>query len=142
MVLGSHGDLMVPLARYASVAGIPVIDLIEPEIMGKILEQTKNAGTQLVSLLKTGSAYYAAGAAIAVMVDSIVNDKRKVLCCSALCQGEYGINGIYVGVPTVLGTAGISKIIELQLNNEESKALHASAEHLRQLQERVDGRLD
>ena len=141
MVLGSHGDLMVPLARYASVAGIPVIDLIEPDAMRKILERTKNAGTKLVSLLKTGSAYYAAGAAIATMVDSIVNDKRKVMCCSALCQGEYGVRSIYVGVPTILGAAGIDRIIELQLDEEELKALHASAEHLRQLQERVDKRL-
>jgi malate dehydrogenase len=142
MVLGSHGELMVPLARYASVAGIPVIDLVAPEAMKRILERTKNAGTELVSLLKTGSAYYAAGAALAAMVDCIVNDKRKVLCCSALCRGHYDIHGTFIGVPAVLQAAGIDRIIQLELNDEESKALHASADHLRQLQQRVDRRLE
>jgi malate dehydrogenase len=141
MVLGSHGDLMVPLSRYASVAGIPVLDLIEPDAMKRIVERTKNAGTELVSLLKTGSAYYAAGTAIAVMVDSIINDKRKVLCCSTLCHGEYGIEGLYIGVPVILGTAGVEKVIGLQLNKQELLALHSSADHLRQLQEKVEKRL-
>ncbi len=141
MVLGSHGDLMVPLSRYASVAGIPVADLIDAEAMEGILERTRNAGTELVSLLKSGSAYYAAGAATAVIADSIVNDKRKVLCCSALCRGEYGIQDVYVGVPAVIGGGGVKKIIELRLNEIESRALRASAEHLRLLQEKADKRI-
>ena len=141
MVLGSHGDLMVPLSRYASVAGIPAIDLIEPEAMNRLLERTRNAGTELVSLLQSGSAYYAAGAATAVVVDSLVNDKRKVLCSSAFCSGEYGIDGVYVGVPAVIGSAGVEEIIELRLNEQELAALRASADHLRRLQQRVDTQL-
>jgi len=141
MVLGSHGELMVPLSRYASVAGIPAIDLIEPDVMNRILERTRNAGTELVSLLQSGSAYYAAGAATAVVVDSLVNDKRKVLCSSALCSGEYGIDGVYVGVPAVVGSAGVEAIIELRLNEQELGALRASADHLHRLQQRVDAQL-
>jgi malate dehydrogenase len=141
MVLGSHGDLMVPLSRYASVAGIPAVDLVEPQAMDRILERTKNAGTELVSLFESGSAYYAAGASTAVMVDSILNDKRKVLCSSALCNGQYGIKGVYVGVPAVVGAAGVERIIELRLNDEESRALGASVDHLHQMQVKVDARL-
>jgi malate dehydrogenase len=138
MVLGSHGDLMVPLARFASVAGIPAVDLIDWQDMERLIERTKNAGTELVSLLKSGSAYYAAGAATAAVVDSIVNDRRRVLCSSTLCNGQYGIDGICIGVPTVIGSSGVERIIELPLNEEELRALHASAEHLARLQERVD----
>jgi malate dehydrogenase len=141
MVLGSHGDLMVPLSRYASVAGIPAIDLVEPDVMTRLLDRTKNAGTELVSLLQSGSAYYAAGAATAVVVDSLVNDKRKVQCTSALCTGQYGIDGVYVGVPAVVGSAGVEAIIELRLNEQELAALLTSADHLRRLQQRVDARL-
>lgn len=141
MVLGSHGDLMVPLSRYATVAGIPAADLIDRETMTQILERTKNAGTELVSLLRSGSAYYAAGAATASVVDSILNDKRKVLCSSALCRGEYGIDGVFVGVPAIVGCAGVESIIELQLNEQELRALRAAANHLRHLQQRVDDRL-
>jgi malate dehydrogenase len=141
VVLGSHGDLMVPLSRYASVAGIPASELIEPAVMDRLLDRARNAGTELVSLLQSGSAYYAAGAASAAVVDSIVNDKRKVLCSSALCSGEYGIDGVYVGVPSVVGSAGVEAIIELRLNERERGALHAAAEHLRQLQQQVDARL-
>jgi malate dehydrogenase len=141
MVLGSHGDLMVPLCRYASVAGIPAIDLVGAEAMERLLARTRNAGTELVSLLKTGRAYFAAGAATAVVVDSIVNDKRKVLCSSVLCRGEYGIDGVYVGVPAVVGAAGVESIIVLKLNEQELGALAASAGHLRRLQQRTDAQL-
>jgi malate dehydrogenase len=141
MVLGSHGDLMVPLCRYATVAGIPAIDLVGPEAMERLLERTRNAGTELVSLLKTGSAFFAAGAATAVVVDSVVNDKRKVLCSSVLCRGEYGIDGVFVGVPAVVGSAGVESIIELKLNEQERGALAAAAGHLRRLQQRTDAQL-
>jgi malate dehydrogenase len=141
MVLGSHGDLMVPLSRYASVAGIPAADLLQPQVMSRILERTKQAGTELLSLLESGTAYYAAGAAAATTVDSVLNDKAKLLCSSALCQGEYGLNGVYVGVPAVVGAGGVKRIVELKLNEQEARALQASAAHLRQMQERVDALL-
>jgi malate dehydrogenase len=141
IVLGSHGDLMVPLVRYASVGGIPARDLLSPGAAARILESTRHAGTELVSLLKTGSAWYAAGASVAAIVDSILNDKRRVFSCSVLCRGEYGIEGVCVGVPTVIGAAGVERILVLELDEAESKMLGASVEHLGMLQEDVDRRI-
>jgi malate dehydrogenase len=141
MVLGSHGDLMVPLARHASVAGIPVADLVGPAAMERMVERTKNAGTELVSFLESGSAFYAAGAAISATVDSIVNDKRRVLCSSILCRGEYGINGACVGVPAVIGARGVERILEVPLGEREKAALEASVEHVKMMQRKVDIRI-
>jgi malate dehydrogenase len=141
MVLGSHGDLMVPLARFATVGGIPVADLMEPSAMEAVLQTTKNAGTELVSLLHTGSAWYAAGASVAAMVDAIIHDSRRVVCSSVLCKGEYGIDGVCVGLPVVLGERGVERVIELRLNDAERRDLAAAADHLRAMQRKVDGLL-
>ncbi len=139
MVLGSHGDLMVPLARFATVSGIPASDLMDERQLSIVLERTKDAGTELVSLLQTGSAWYAAGASVATMVDAIIHDSKRVVCSSVLCDGEYGIDGVCVGVPVVLGSNGAERIIELKLNASEMASLHSAAEHLRQMQLKVDG---
>lgn len=142
LVLGSHGDLMVPLARYANVAGIPVLELMPEEKLDAIVERTRKAGTEIVSLLKTGSAYYAPGASIAIMVESIVKDLKRVVTASVWTEGEYGIEGVFVGLPVVLGEKGIEKIIELKLNDEELELLKRSAEHVRKLQATVDEKLE
>jgi malate dehydrogenase len=138
MVLGSHGDLMIPLARYATVAGIPASELLPPDAMEKILRETVEAGTHLVDLLKTGSAYYAAGTSVASMVDAIVHDSRRVICSSVMCKGEYGTDGVCIGVPVLLGAHGVERIIELDLNDQERSAFMSAAHHLKALQDSVD----
>jgi malate dehydrogenase len=138
MVLGSHGDLMVPLSRYATVSGIPVTDLIGHDTMRDIIEKTKTAGSDLVALLQSGSAYYAASSAIISMVDAVLRDKHKAICSSVLCRGEYGFENVFLGVPVVLGIQGVERIIELRLNKQERKELLRAAEHLRERQEAVD----
>jgi malate dehydrogenase len=105
-VLGGHGDTMVPLPRYSTVAGIPITELLSPERIEALVQRTANGGAEIVGLLKTGSAYFAPAAAIATMVDSIVLDKRRIFPCAAYLQGEYGINGLFVGVPCKLGAGG------------------------------------
>jgi malate dehydrogenase len=126
-VLGGHGDTMVPLPRYSTVAGIPITDLLPAERIAALVERTANGGAEIVGLLKTGSAYYAPAASIATMVDSILLDKRRILPCAAYLQGEYGINGLYVGVPCKLGAAGLEEIIQITLTAEEQTALQRSA---------------
>ena len=131
MVLGSHGDQMVPLPRYTTVAGVPITELLPPETIERINDRTRKAGTEIVNLLKTGSAYYAPGAAVAEMVEAIVRDKRRLMPCSVLLKGEYGLNDVFIGVPTILGKNGVEKIVELKLTEDELKALHQSAEEVR-----------
>ncbi len=126
-VLGGHGDTMVPLTRYTSVAGIPITDLLDAETLEKIVDRTRKGGAEIVAYLKTGSAFYAPAAATVEMVESILKDKKKVLPCAALLEGEYGVDGLYVGVPVKLGSRGIEKIYELTLTDEESEALKKSA---------------
>ena len=132
-VLGGHGDTMVPLARYSTVAGIPITELLEPARLEAIVQRTRDGGAEIVKYLKTGSAYYAPGAAIVEMVEAILKDKKKILPCAAYLAGEYGINGLFVGVPCKLGAAGLEQILEIKLTAEEQKALEASAASVREL---------
>jgi len=132
-VLGGHGDEMVPLPRYSTVAGIPLPDLLPKERIHAIVERTRKGGAEIVNLLKTGSAYYAPSAAIAEMVEAILKDKKKILPCAAYLEGEYGIQGLFVGVPVKLGARGIEQIIEIKLTPEENAALQKSAASVREL---------
>ncbi len=133
MVLGGHGDTMVPLTRLSSVSGIPLTELMDAETLEKIVKRTANGGAEIVSYLKTGSAYYAPAAATVEMVESILKDKKKVLPCAALLEGEYGVKGLFVGVPVKLGARGIEKIYELNLTAEETAALKKSAAAVEEL---------
>jgi malate dehydrogenase len=132
-VLGGHGDTMVPLPRYSTVAGIPLPDLMPKDTIDQIVKRTANGGAEIVSLLKTGSAYYAPSAATVEMVEAIVKDKKKILPCAAYLEGEYGINGLYVGVPVKLGERGIEDIIQINLTAEERAALQKSAAAVEEL---------
>ena len=132
-VLGGHGDDMVPLARYSNVAGIPLPDLLPKERIDAIVERTRKGGAEIVALLKTGSAYYAPSAAVVEMVEAILKDKKKILPCAAYLEGEYGIKGLYVGVPVKLGEKGVEQIIEIKLTAEENAALQKSAAAVREL---------
>lgn len=128
VVLGGHGDTMVPLVRFTTVSGVPLTDLLPPTEIDALVERTRNGGGEIVNLLKTGSAYYAPASASIQMVEAIVRDQKRMMPCSALVQGEYGLNDVFIGVPVVLGRRGIERIIELKLNHEELQALKASAE--------------
>ena len=132
-VLGGHGDTMVPVPRYTTVAGIPVTDLIPAEKLEKIITRTRNGGAEIVNFLKTGSAYYAPSAAVAEMIDAIFNDRKKILPCAAYLEGEYGISGLFVGVPVKLGAKGIEQIVEIKLTPEEQAALQKSAASVKEL---------
>jgi len=132
-VLGGHGDDMVPLARYSTVAGIPLPELISKEKLEAIIKRTRQGGAEIVNLLKTGSAYYAPSAAVAEMVAAILKDKKKILPCAVYLQGEYGVNGLFVGVPVKLGARGIEQIIEIKLTVEEKAALDKSASSVGEL---------
>jgi malate dehydrogenase len=132
-VLGGHGDDMVPLPRYSTVAGIPLPDLLPKEKIDAIVTRTRKGGAEIVNLLKTGSAYYAPSAAVLEMVEAILKDKKKILPCAAYLEGEYGISGLFVGVPCKLGARGIEQIIEIKLTAEESAALQKSAGSVREL---------
>ncbi len=127
-VLGGHGDTMVPLPRYSTVAGIPITELLSPQRIDALVERTRNGGAEIVGLLKTGSAYYAPASAAVEMAEAILKDKKKILPCAAYLQGEYGINDLFIGVPVKLGAKGIEEIIEIRLSNEEEKALRHSAD--------------
>jgi malate dehydrogenase len=142
VVLGSHGELMVPLVRFATVAGIPAVALLGEPAMQDIVRQTANAGNELVSLLQSGSAYYAAGSAIAGMVEAVVYDTHQVICSSVLCRKEYGLGGVFIGVPVVLGAAGVERVVELDINKEEREAFGKAADHVRNMQRAVDRFLD
>ncbi|MCX7635664.1 MAG: malate dehydrogenase, partial [Syntrophales bacterium] len=132
-VLGGHGDTMVPLPRYTTVAGIPLTELLPPQSIAALVERTRNGGAEIVSLLKTGSAYYAPAAATVEMAEAILKDKKKILPCAAYLEGEYDIHGLFVGVPVKLGARGIVEIIEIRLTADEKAALHRSAEAVREL---------
>ncbi len=132
-VLGGHGDSMVPLIGSTSVGGVPVSSLIKPDRLEEIVQRTRDGGAEIVSLLKTGSAYYAPSAASAQMVESILLDKKEILPCAAFLQGEYGIKNLYAGVPIKLGSSGVEEIIEVDLTEEESIALKNSADSVQEL---------
>jgi malate dehydrogenase len=132
-VLGGHGDTMVPLPRYSTVAGIPITELITPERLAALVQRTRDGGAEIVKYLKTGSAYYAPSAAATEMVEAILKDKKKILPCAAYLDGEYGIKGLYVGVPVKLGAKGIEQIIEIKLTTDEQAALNKSAEAVKEL---------
>ncbi|HEY4715482.1 MAG TPA: malate dehydrogenase [bacterium] len=140
-VLGGHGDTMVPLTRYTTVAGVPVGELIPKAKLDAIVQRTRDGGGEIVKLLKTGSAYYAPAESTVEMVDSILKDKRKILPCAALCEGEYGIKDIFVGVPVILGSRGIEKIFEIKLAGEEKAEFEKSVKSVQELCQMVDGLL-
>ena len=133
LVLGGHGDMMVPLVRYTTVASIPITELLPKERIDAIIERTRNGGGEIVKYLKTGSAYYAPSAAAVEMAEAILKDKKKILPCAAYLQGEYGISGYYMGVLCKLGAAGLEQIVEIKLNDEERAALMKSAAAVKEL---------
>ena len=133
VVLGGHGDTMVPVVRLSSVAGIPLTELLDQPSLDRLVQRTRDGGAEIVRYLKTGSAYYAPAAATVEMVESILKDKKKVLPCAAYLEGEYGINGLFVGVPVKLGANGIEKIYEIKLNADEKAALDKSARAVEEL---------
>jgi malate dehydrogenase len=135
-VLGGHGDTMVPLPRYSTVAGIPITELLTKERIDAIVDRTRNGGAEIVNLLKT-SAWYAPGASSVEMVDAILKDKRKILPCAAYLQGEYGYNGLFVGVPVKLGARGMEQIIQIKLTSEEKAALDKSAASVKELMDKL-----
>lgn len=134
-VLGGHGDTMVPVPRYTTVAGIPVGEMMPKEQLDAIIKRTAGGGAEIVNLLKAGSAFYAPSAAVVEMIDAIFNDRKKILPCAAYLEGEYGIHGLFVGVPVKLGARGIEQIIEIKLTPEEQKALEKSAAAVKELVE-------
>lgn len=127
LVLGGHGDSMVPLVRYSTVSGIPISELIPEERINQLVDRARNGGIEIVNFLKTGSAYYAPSSSAVEMVDAIVKNRQRILPCAAYLEGEYGLSGMYVGVPVQLGSNGIEKIIELKLTDQELAELHRSA---------------
>lgn len=132
-VLGGHGDTMVPLPRYSTVAGVPITEMMEKDRIDAIVERTRNGGAEIVSLLKTGSAFYAPASAAVEMAESILKDRKKILPCAVYLEGEYGIKGLFIGVPVKLGKNGIEKIIEITLTGDETEALMKSADAVRKL---------
>lgn len=128
MVLGDHGDSMVPIPRYTTVSGIPITKLLSQEAIERLIERARKGGGEIVSLLKTGSAYYAPAASVVAMIEAILQDKKSVMPVSAYLKGEYGLKDIYIGVPVKLGTGGVEEVVEIELNDEEKKALYKSAE--------------
>jgi malate dehydrogenase len=132
-VLGGHGDEMVPLPRYCTVAGVPLPDLMSQEQIDRIVKRTRFAGGEIVELLKTGSAFYSPAAAAIAMAESYLRDKKRVLACAAYLEGEYGVNGLYVGVPVVIGKGGVERVVEIKLAPDERRLFDASVEHVRAL---------
>jgi malate dehydrogenase len=136
-VLGGHGDTMVPLPRYSTVAGIPITDLLPKEKIDALVTRTANGGAEIVNYLKSGSAYYAPGASAVEMVEAILKDKKKILPCAAYLNGQYGTRGLYVGVPVKLGRAGVEQIIEIKLTPDEQAAFDKSAASVRELVDKL-----
>ncbi|MFN7947165.1 MAG: malate dehydrogenase [Blastocatellia bacterium] len=136
-VLGGHGDTMVPLPRYSTVAGIPITELLPKERVDAIVSRTANGGAEIVSLLKTGSAYYAPSASAVEMVECIIKDKKRILPCAVYLEGEYGINGLFVGVPVKIGAGGVEEIIQINLTTEERAALQKSAAAVQELVDKL-----
>src|SRR5437763_9002242 len=133
LLLGGHGDDMVPLKRYTFAGGIPITQLVKADRLEEIIKRARNGGAEIVGLLKTGSAYYAPAAATVQMAESIIKDKKRILPCAAYCDKEYGIGGFFVGVPCVLGTNGVEKIIEIEMDAAEKKMFQTSVEHVKEL---------
>jgi len=138
LVLGGHGDTMVPLVRYCTVAGVPIAQLLSREKIDAIVERTKGAGGEVVGLLKTGSAFVSPALSAIEMAESILKDKKRVLACACLCEGEYGVDGLYVGVPCVLGAGGVERILEVELDADERKLFESSVEHVRELVTKIE----
>ena len=138
LVLGGHGDTMVPLIRYCTVAGIPVAQLLSEEKIAAIVERTKGAGGEVVGLLKTGSAFVSPAVSALQMAEAIIKDQKRVLACACLCEGEYGVDGLYVGVPCVLGAGGVERIVEAELNEDERKLFDASVAHVQRLVDELE----
>jgi malate dehydrogenase len=136
-VLGGHGDDMVPLARYTTVAGVPITELLPEDRIDSIIQRTRDGGAEIVKLLKTGSAFYAPAASTAEMVESILKDKKKILPCCVMANGKYGIKDAFVGLPVKLGRAGVEEIFEIDLTKEELDKLHVSANHVKELIKRI-----
>jgi malate dehydrogenase len=132
-VLGGHGDTMVPLPRFSTVAGIPITELMDANTIERLVQRTRDGGAEIVKYLKTGSAYYAPSAAVTEMVEAILKDKKKILPCAAYLEGEYGLKGLFVGVPCKLGARGIEQIIEIKLHADEKAALERSATAVQEL---------
>ena len=132
-VLGGHGDTMVPLPRYSTAGGVPITELMSAARIDALVDRTRNGGAEIVALLKTGSAYYAPAASVAQMVDSILNDRDEILPCAALLKGQYGVDGLFVGVPVKLGRSGISQVVEVELTADEKQAFDKSAAAVREL---------
>src|SRR6202008_1915089 len=132
-VLGGHGDTMVPLSRYSTVAGIPITELLDATTLEKLIQRTRDGGAEIVKYLKTGSAYYAPSAAVTEMVEAILKDKKKILPCAAYLEGEYGMRGLFVGVPVKLGSKGIEQIVEIKLTSQEKAGLDRSAASVKEL---------
>jgi malate dehydrogenase len=133
LLMGGHGDTMVPMPSCTSVGGIPVRRLLSEEKLNAIVDRARNGGAEIVSLLKTGSAYYAPAAATAQMVEAIVRDKKRLIPCAAYCDKEYGVGGYYVGVPVVLGAGGVEKVVELELDPQEKSAFDKSVSAVKSL---------
>jgi len=133
LLLGGHGDDMVPLKRYTFAGGIPITQLVKPDRLEQIIQRARDGGAEIVKLLKTGSAYYAPAAATVQMAESIIRDKKRILPCAAYCDKEYGIGGYFVGVPCVLGTKGVERVIEIELDDAERKMFQASVDHVKEL---------
>ncbi len=136
-VLGGHGDTMVPLPRYSTVGGVPITELMSAERIEALVERTRNGGAEVVALLKTGSAYYAPAASVVEMIEAILRDRRRVLPCAAYLRGEYGIDGLFVGVPIILGNGGVERVIEIALTDDERAAFKRSADSVRELLEKL-----
>jgi malate dehydrogenase len=138
LVLGGHGDTMVPLVRYCTVGGVPVTQFLDDAKIEAIVARTKGAGGEVVGLLKTGSAFVSPALSATEMAESILLDKKRVLACACLCEGEYGVDGLYVGVPCVLGADGVERIIEVEMNADERKLFDASVAHVRELVAQIE----
>ena len=133
LLLGGHGDDMVPLKRYTFAGGIPITQLVKPDRLEEIIKRARNGGAEIVNLLRTGSAYYAPAAATVQMAEAVIKDKKRILPCAAYCEKEYGIGGYFVGVPCVLGKDGVERVIEVELDADEAKAFKTSVDHVKEL---------
>jgi malate dehydrogenase len=138
LVLGGHGDTMVPLIRYCTVAGVPVEQFVSADRLEAIVERTKGAGGEVVGLLKTGSAFVSPALSAIEMAESFLRDKKRVLACACLLEGEYGVDGLYVGVPCVLGAGGVERVLEVEMSAEERKLFDASVDHVRTLVKQIE----
>jgi malate dehydrogenase len=138
LVLGGHGDTMVPLTRYCTVAGVPVSQLLPQAKIDAIVERTKGAGGEVVGLLKTGSAFVSPALSAIEMAEAILKDKKRVLACAAELNGEYGVDGLYVGVPCILGAGGVEKVLEVEMDDAERALFAQSVEHVRKLVEQIE----